>query len=288
MSCFSADYSINGRAKCQVCRKVIIKNELRIGKTKQFKRKEIVHFHHVSCAFKMFRSARCLSSVIKTDSEIKGFNDLNTSDQQQICGEIIKIQPVIDSLNLRASKKDLIDSTVPVAQNNVNRRSIKQSRPVLHCSQSINIMFTNADQLTSTKMVELQNRISNEKPSIIAVTEVKTKRGKDREECQFEIDGFKLFHCNLNLKRGRGIAVYVANSLVKSVVQLHLENSFDEYCLLKIMLRGSDIMLFGYTTVQHFRQYQSRTTSASTSCCVTYATINTPTYVFWEISTSKK
>ena len=69
VSCFSADYSIIGRAKCQVCRKVIIK-KLRIGKSKQFKRKEIVHFHHVSCAFKMFRSARCLSSVIKTESEM--------------------------------------------------------------------------------------------------------------------------------------------------------------------------------------------------------------------------
>ena len=37
---------------------------------------------------------------------------------------------------------------------------------------------------------------------------------------EYNIDGFTIYHCNLDNKGGRGIAVYVHNSVVKSVSQI--------------------------------------------------------------------
>ena len=45
---------------------------------------------------------------------------------------------------------------------------------------TIKVMFTNADQLTSSKMTELTYKIEEEKPLIIAVCEVKPKNARDR------------------------------------------------------------------------------------------------------------
>ena len=106
-------------------------------------------------------------------------------------------------------------------------------------------MLTNADQITTTKKVELENLIAEEKPALIAVCEVKTKNGKQRELIEYEIIGFKLYHCHLESESGRGIAVYVHNSLVKSVQQIRPKINFEESCLLQVKLRGSDMMLFG-------------------------------------------
>ena len=113
--CFSVDYSINGRAKCQACKKVIIKNHLRIGKTKMFKSKEILQFHHIPCAFEMFRSCRTLSNIIKAENEVKGFDVIAEVDKQRIRDEIIKIQPIIDVIKTGvSSKKSRNESTGPV------------------------------------------------------------------------------------------------------------------------------------------------------------------------------
>ena len=43
-------------------------------------------------------------------------------------------------------------------------------------------MFTNADQLTKTKMTELIERIQREKPLIIAVCKLKLKKSNKRTE----------------------------------------------------------------------------------------------------------
>ena len=211
-----------------------------------FKRKEILQFYHIPCVFEMFRSCRTLPNIIKAENELKGFDIIAEDDKQHIRNEIIKVQPIIHAIKTCASIQKLKnESNDPVVEKTVNNRSRKQSKQTSYNSSSISIMFTNADQLTSTKMVELQNRIANEKPFIIAVTEVKIKHGEKRELIEYNIDGFTFYHCSLGLQHGRGIAVYVANSLVKSVVQVYPENAFSEFCLLKIKLRGGDMMLFG-------------------------------------------
>ena len=108
----------------------------------------------------------------------------------------------------------------------------------------MDILFTNIEQLTSVKKTELEQRISKEKPSLVAICEAKPKHGV-KELNEYKIDGFQLFHSNLNTASGRGIAVYAHNSKEKSVAQLHSDAVSEEYCFLEIKLRNNDKMLFG-------------------------------------------
>ena len=41
---FTVDHSIKGTAKCKLCKKVIVKGDLRIGKSAAFKEKVIIKF----------------------------------------------------------------------------------------------------------------------------------------------------------------------------------------------------------------------------------------------------
>ena len=61
---FSVDYSKNGTAKFKVCNKVISKGILRIGKLAPFRSEYIKRFHHVSCAYRLFRRARLARNII--------------------------------------------------------------------------------------------------------------------------------------------------------------------------------------------------------------------------------
>jgi hypothetical protein len=122
---------------------------------------------------------------------------------------------------------------------------------------SMNILYTNADQLNQGKMSELQQRIITEKPMIIAITEVKPKNTSKKLTLQdFVIPGYSLHPRNLENETGRGIAVYTHESINRSVIQIQLESKFEEECLLEIRLRGGDILLFGCV-------YRSPTTSTN-------------------------
>ena len=57
---------------------------------------------------------------------------------------------------------------------------------------ALNVMFTNADQLTPSMMVELKNQIIQiEKPLIVAVSEVKPKNSVDYSTMDYIIPGFE-------------------------------------------------------------------------------------------------
>ena len=59
----------------------------------------------------------------------------------------------------------------------------------------LNVMFANADQLTSSKKVELMECIEKEKPLVIAICEIKPKNFmKNGVNCDFDIN---------NLPRGK-------------------------------------------------------------------------------------
>ena len=111
---------------------------------------------------------------------------------------------------------------------------------------AIQVMFTNADQLTSSKMSELLKLVKQKKPLVITVCEVKPKNAKERVLKDYEIPGYSLHPVNLELEdTGRGIAVYTHSSLDNSIIQIQPDISFDEACLLEIRLRGGDLLLFG-------------------------------------------
>ena len=105
-------------------------------------------------------------------------------------------------------------------------------------------MYTNADQLTSSKKIELEDRIRLEKPAIIAVCEMKPKNAKIRSAEEYAVPGYTLYDVNLDVKVGRGIAIYVHDSIDKSTALVKPDINFQEGCLLKIKLRGGDSLLF--------------------------------------------
>ena len=111
---------------------------------------------------------------------------------------------------------------------------------------AVNIMFTNADQLTPLKLTELKTRIQKDKPLIIAVYEIKPKNSeKIRSLLDNKIPGYTIHPVNLDSKIGIGMAIYTHYSIEKSVIEIKPEIKFEEVCLLEIKLRGGDTMLFG-------------------------------------------
>ena len=109
---------------------------------------------------------------------------------------------------------------------------------------TMNIMYTNADQLTASKKTELRNRIERNKPLIVAVCEVKPKNQRERSLKDYEIPNYTIHPVNLENNTGRGIAVYIHKSLEKSAIQLIPSNDFEEACLVELRLRGGDMLLF--------------------------------------------
>ena len=85
---FQADLSKRGTAKCVECKKVIIKDEVRIGKLVPYKEKHFLRFSHIDCAFNSFRRARIASSVISDISQVDGADDIPPNDRQLIITRI--------------------------------------------------------------------------------------------------------------------------------------------------------------------------------------------------------
>ena len=104
----------------------------------------------------------------------------------------------------------------------------------------LNVMFANADQLTSSKKVELMKRIEKEKPLVIAICEIKPKNIKERDIQDYTIPDYFIYPVKLdpNGTTGRGLAVYTHKSIDKSTIQIQPEHDFEEACLLEIRLRG--------------------------------------------------
>ena len=78
---FCVDYSKRGTAKCKICKKNILKDELRMGSYASFKGISIIYHSHVPCFFKRMKRARVESNVIHTSNEINGFEKISKDDQ---------------------------------------------------------------------------------------------------------------------------------------------------------------------------------------------------------------
>ena len=67
-----------------MCKKVIPKNEIRIGKVVKFKKIEIKQYHHIHCAFSALRKARDLSNTIRSVANLTGFDELGDEEKERI------------------------------------------------------------------------------------------------------------------------------------------------------------------------------------------------------------
>ena len=234
---FRVDYSKRGTAKCKICKKCIPKDELRIGQYAFFKGVTITNFHHVTCFFQKMKRARVASNVIQTSNDIDGFEGISEADQEVIINKI-----EVDKLE-RTTPFPLSYGKKKMTQKfdlNERRKKLKMMKV-----PSIKVLFTNADQFTHAKKDELQQRITTEKPMLIAVSEVKRKNGREMSDIDYSIDGYTINPVNLDKEFGRGIIVYTHNSLDKSAIQIKVSNSFEEVCLVEVRLRNGDTLLFG-------------------------------------------
>ncbi len=210
---FSVDYCKRGSTKCKKCKKNISKDEIRIGKSVPFKAIYILQYYHLKCAFDSFRRARVAENAITCMDDINYFDLIQDEDK-------IRILKLIDETN-EARKKPLVEPTQR-SKKPVKIKDLPKARKLLIPSNlpSIPVLFTNADQLTGSKMVELHNHILREKPLIIGVCEVKPKNSKDYDKLDYKINGYNLHPVNLDKGTGRGIAVYTHESIQKSVMEI--------------------------------------------------------------------
>lgn len=113
----------------------------------------------------------------------------------------------------------------------------------LHKLETMSCVYTNADCLTN-KMGELRLLARNHKPTIIGITEVKPKNSRyDLADAEIAIDGYEMFGCNLRGKAGRGVALYIKNTIQANPVEFTCE--FSESVWLSTKLVGGDKLLVG-------------------------------------------
>ena len=104
------------------------------------------------------------------------------------------------------------------------------------------MMYTNADQLTPSKINELKQRTIMHRPAIVAVCEVKPKRKVVKNIEEYNISGYSLRHANLDKEYGQGIAVYTRKDLDASILQI--ECKVDEIVQIDVKLKGGDCLSF--------------------------------------------
>ena len=127
-----------------------------------------------------------------------------------------------------------------------NEKQKKNNKECEQVKQSgINIVYTNADQFTTSKKDELLKLVAEFHPHIIALCEVKIKNGSERTKLDYEIPGYVLYPTNLFNNTGRGIALYIHTSIDNLVVEVDDEKTCDEYCLLEVKIEKNDTLLFG-------------------------------------------
>ena len=96
-------------------------------------------------------------------------------------------------------------------------------------------MLVNADQLRN-KQNEFEQRIKELKPHIIAINEVKPKNPKCTLTIpEFYLEGYTLFSKNIENNEGRGIIIYVLNSLYAE--NINLVSTFKECLFIEIKLK---------------------------------------------------
>ena len=96
------------------------------------------------------------------------------------------------------------------------------------------ILFTNGDHMTASKLSKLQQHSHREKPLIVATCEVKAKNLlNERTYEDYLIPDYEPHPVNL-LNTDLGIAVYTHSSISKSGTQMKMDINFEEACLLEM------------------------------------------------------
>ena len=130
-----------------------------MGKLVQFRAKFIHQNYHVDCLFESFKKARLAKNVISNIDEVDGIDCMKKSDIETIKSLIANFISTHDKPLPQEKKRTTKKVVLPILEESKQRKSKLKSTNI----PSIKIMFTNTDQMTTTKMNELLKRIDNKK-----------------------------------------------------------------------------------------------------------------------------
>ena len=106
----------------------------------------------------------------------------------------------------------------------------------------LKVLYTNCDSLTQTKQCERLNIIVEDKPDIIALTEIYPKHATfETSAAFFAIDSYDLFLTPES--EGRGIAIYTKSAL--KATQFTTESKAKEFLWCRIKLKDQNEIVFG-------------------------------------------
>ena len=104
-------------------------------------------------------------------------------------------------------------------------------------------MYSNVDSLLN-KRKEILALIELHKPLVVGLVEIKPKNCKYQvQECEIAINDYQLFH-NLD-HPGRGIGLYLHNSLNPALCEDLNKSNFEEVVFVECRLSGNDSLLVG-------------------------------------------
>jgi hypothetical protein len=246
---YMAGYAKLGTSTCRQCKRKIEKRELRLAKLVHNWHSGgngvIYHYFHPRCLTLNLLKCRFSTRVIQTAEEIGGLGDITAVDRDSV------FQLVDEFRNKRAAKQPPKCNSKPNSRNDqatVTSTTPDVSprvKPVSLLASHLNVLYTNADVLTSEKKAELKILSHNEQPHIIAITEVNPKTSSTRSVQDHALPGYTTYSSNVAIVGKRGIIIYIHSSLDKSVSTVDVVTVFEEMLFLSLKLRGGDSLLFG-------------------------------------------
>ena len=150
--------------------------------------------------------------------------------------------PVADVAHCATDKND---SSVKfnVHVNATPTANVPECTGLANVNVTLKCLFTNPDMLDN-KMSEFETYIAHRKPMVIGIVEVKPKHCRYQpSSASYNLPGFRLFRRNIESSTGRGVILYIHNSLVASEVQIF--EDYEESVWGEIALHGSDRLLIG-------------------------------------------
>ena len=237
---FKVEYDSSGRARCKQCKVKICRLDLRMGKLVYsfFYKSErnSYHFLHPRCLFLNLKRCRTTTRVIKSVDDVLGFTQISHQDQELLSILIWKLIKFRE----RRNPTVCIKKQARTAQN----RKHESTTSVVLKKDHIIVLYTNADVLIQEKKRKLGVHIAQEKPHMIAVTEVNPK-ARCFQQQDYQIPNYVMFDVNVRAQGRRGVAVFVHTSLEKSVSSIEIVSEFEVTILLSLKLRPGDCLLFG-------------------------------------------
>ena len=111
---------------------------------------------------------------------------------------------------------------------NLKKNAQQNSRGNKLLLKYLKILFTNVDQLTRGKKHELENMVKKEKPHLIALCEVKSKFGEQKQLIEYTMDGYKVSNdTNIDIGKGRGIVILSQLSIMQLVMDIKCTVEFE-------------------------------------------------------------